>query len=331
MAKELRFLTFDCETATLPFANEIAMDEKQKRNIAIARPLIYDAGWCITNRKGEIIKAVKYLVQETFFVMPVFNTAYYADKRPLYLEMLKRGEISVANWETIAQELAADMDSVDCVGAYNAAFDFFKAIPFTELYVKKIYDPSYYEWERTQRNLCKGIASGRKSNSHNPNYEDPEHFTFRGKTYNLFDIWGLSVKYLINNNTYKRNCFENDLLSESGIYFKTSAETSYRYLNDKYDFNEAHMALDDALIEAEILTKIAKRHKIEMGIAFFPFRELGETVDFLIEAKNVKEAYFVDLIDKMERKIIDYDPTSAFHSRMEHLILRLRDYVDENY
>lgn len=43
--KELRYLVFDCETATLPFANELsANDIEKKKKIAIARPLIYDMG-----------------------------------------------------------------------------------------------------------------------------------------------------------------------------------------------------------------------------------------------------------------------------------------------
>ena len=56
MSKELRYMVFDCETATLPFAEEIANgDSEKKKLIAIARPLIYDMGWVITNRKGEIL------------------------------------------------------------------------------------------------------------------------------------------------------------------------------------------------------------------------------------------------------------------------------------
>ena len=51
--KELRYMVFDCETATLPFASELANgDNEKKKEIAIARPLIYEMGWTITNRRG---------------------------------------------------------------------------------------------------------------------------------------------------------------------------------------------------------------------------------------------------------------------------------------
>ena len=87
------YLTLDTETATLPFANEIAKNAKQKQKIAIAKPLVYDIGWVITDRLGNRVKRVNYLIQETFFVPAIFNTAYYRDKRPLYMEDLKNGNI----------------------------------------------------------------------------------------------------------------------------------------------------------------------------------------------------------------------------------------------
>ena len=71
------------------------------------------------------------------------------------------------------------------------------------------------------------------------------------------------------------------MLTASGTYFKTSAESTYRYLMNKYDFDEAHTALEDAEIESFILSKIAARHAITPGITFFPFRELGMTTDFV--------------------------------------------------
>ena len=71
------YLTLDTETATLPFANEMAKTASEKQKIAIAKPLVYDIGWTITDRAGNVYKKVNYLIQETFFVPNVFNTAYY--------------------------------------------------------------------------------------------------------------------------------------------------------------------------------------------------------------------------------------------------------------
>ena len=160
--KEMRYLVLDCETATLPFASELANgDAEKKKKIAIARPLIYDIGWTITNRKGEILDSKQFLIAETFSVPSVFNTAYYAEKRPIYLDMLQRKETSIKTWYEVASLLEQDMQKVNAVGAYNSMFDFKKAIPFTELYINKLYSPDYQAWERTQRNLCYKIMNER--------------------------------------------------------------------------------------------------------------------------------------------------------------------------
>ena len=55
MKKKL-YLVLDTETATLPFSDTLCKDEKQKQKIAIAKPLVYDIGWTITDRQGNIIK-----------------------------------------------------------------------------------------------------------------------------------------------------------------------------------------------------------------------------------------------------------------------------------
>ena len=137
--KKKTFLVLDCETATMAFANEIANgNADNKKKIAIARPLIYDIGWTICDRKGEIYDKKQFLIAETFAVPSVFNTAYYAEKRPIYLEMLQRGEITIKPWQEVVAILIEDMNKVDSVGAFNSMFDFKKAIPFTDLYVSKL-------------------------------------------------------------------------------------------------------------------------------------------------------------------------------------------------
>lgn len=280
MRKTLTYMVVDTETATLPFANEIAMgDPERKKRIAIARPLVYDIGWTITNRKGEILDSKQFLIAETFAVPSIFNTAYYAEKRPIYLDKLKRGETSIKTWNEVMEIFSSDLEKVDAVGAYNSMFDFKKAIPFTELYISKLYSPNYYEWEQVQRTICRNIAVNTQRQERNPDF-DKNNFNFRGNDYPLFDLWGLATSHLLNNATYKRKCLEHKSLTASGVYFKTSAESTYQYLSEKYDFVEAHTALDDATIETAILAKIASRHAISIGIKFFPFRDLGYTYDF---------------------------------------------------
>ena len=326
--KENRYMVFDCETATLPFANDIANgDSEKKKRIAIARPLIYDLGWTITNRKGEIIDKKQYLIAETFAVPAVFNTAYYAEKRPLYLSMLDNEETCIKPWNEVMEIFVSDLQQVDAVGAYNSMFDFKKAIPFTELYISKLYSPDYYQWENVQKAICYKIAN--EPYQKNPDKEfDTDNFSFRNASYPLFDLWGLSTAHLLNTVTYKKRCLENNMLTASGAYFKTSAESSYRYLQDRYDFDEAHTALDDAIIETYILSQIAKRSAITIGISFFPFRELGTTNDFVMR-KKIPDVTEVAVVVNALRKGLEGKNPSAYTVRIENVISELMKYLTE--
>lgn len=324
--KGFRYMVLDCETATLPFANEVAnFDPEKKKKIAIARPLIYDIGWTITNRKGEILDSKQFLIAETFAVPAVFNTAYYAEKRPLYLDMLNRKETEIKPWNEVAKILLHDLRKVDAVGAYNSMFDFKKAIPFTDLYIKKLYSPDYYEWEAIQRKLCYKIANERYQKDEEKEF-DGENFRFRDEEFPLFDLWGLAARHLLNNATYKKNCLKHEMLTASGTFFKTSAEASYRYLQDKYDFDEAHTALDDAIIETYILSQIAKRHAITLGIIFFPFRELGTTDEFVMRRKTPDADEVNVVIDAIEKYLSEKEP-SNYTARLQNILSRLTEYL----
>lgn len=339
MAKKLWYLTLDSETATLPFANEIAMSAEQKKNIAIAKPLIYDIAWVIHDRGGIIRSTRQFLVAETFAVPSVFNTAYYKEKRPLYTEMLRKGETAIKPWNEIMDYLIQDMEGIDFVCAYNARFDFKKAIPYTDLYISKLYSDDYFDWESRQRKSCELIAKGKKPKGITQETEqEKKTFTFRGKDYKLIDIWGVCCETLINNYTYKKKCLENGMISPSGEFFKTSAESSYRYLVNKYGFLEDHTALSDAIIESFIIAKAAKRGKLVDGILDFPFQRLGKTTDFLYRhEKKLKINHFEAVRDSMKTRLELEDEKPEFSVwarglenrfyRLEAEINRLREEI----
>ena len=267
------FLVLDCETATLPHA--INYIGEQRKNVAIAKPLIYDLGWQVIDYQGRVYAKKNFLISEIFSVPAVFDTAYYAEKRPLYLEKLDKGEIMLTDWRTAIRELIEDMDACEAVGAYNSMFVFKKAIPFTELYINQLYSPDFHKWLDFQNSRVDAIATGKTFE--NPYGFDETVFRFREKTYPLFDLWGLSCRHILNCDEYKEMCLDNEWQTASGKYFKTSAETAFRFFSGDMEFIEAHTAIDDAVIESMLFADIVKRTKrdFEMGIIFFPFRELG--------------------------------------------------------
>lgn len=322
-------MVVDTETATLDICAQIARTPEEKKKLAIAKPLIYDVAWTITNRKGEILGKKQFLVAETFAVPQIFNTAYYAEKRPIYLEMLKRGETTIKPWDEIMEIFLADLRTVDAVGAFNSMFDFKKALPFTELYIRRLYSEHYQEWEQIQRESCRHILENTRP-ARNPEF-DAENFKFRGEEFPLFDLWGLATTHLLNNVSYKNECINHGLLTASGVYFKTSAETSYQYLCNKYDFIESHTALDDAIIETFILSKVAKRHAIDLGIKYFPFRDLGETVEFAMRRKTPKKEECQAVYDAIAQYIdmkLELQQESNYLTGLINKLHRLANYAN---
>lgn len=280
------YLVLDCETATLPYATKYNDNPKQKQKIAIAKPLIYDLGWSIVDRQGRVYRRKNFLITEIFSVPSVFNTAYYSHKRPIYLKKLKNGEITLTDWNSAIVELENDLSAVESVGAYNSMFDYKKAIPFTEEYIKNLYSPNYKQWEEFQNAVCENIANG--TTYENTKGFDGQNFILRDKTYPMFDIWGLACRYFLNNDEYKQMCLDNEWKTASGKYFKTSAETAFRYLSKNMEFIESHTAIDDVDIEAQIFSTIVKKSlkNLEIGLIYFPFRELGTVEMFELQKEE---------------------------------------------
>lgn len=324
------FMVLDTETCTLPFADEICLTPKQKQKIAIAKPLVYDIAWQIVDRQGRVYARHSFLVTETFSVPSVFDTAYYKAKRPLYLEKLRNKEITLMDWNSIMEIFYSDLQVADYVGAFNSMFDYKKAIPFTEKYMFHLYNGDYYEWERNQRRRCEEIlASGDVGKNDD---WDGENFNFRGQDYPLFDLWGIACEKLINTVEYKKKCLELSMITATGQYFKSSAETTFRHICEKYDFSEAHMALDDAIIETEILQKAAKRGKLTYGLQYFPFQMLGKTTDFIFQSKKIIPHDEVqNVIDVMEEKSKEYEKSSTFLIYLERDLYKLYGYQLEKH
>ncbi len=324
--KKKYYLTLDTETATLPFVNKICHNDSQRQKVAIAKPLVYDIGWVITDRQGNIIKRQNYLIQETFFVPAVFNTAYYRDKRPIYMDLLEKGEISAGLWNEVCEILLEDLKTVDLVAAYNAAFDFKKAIPFTEEYIESLYSANYQRWEDKQLYQCRNIAAGYTKEGTNPNFLEPI-FRFRNNEFPIADLWQVACEKLVNNSKYKDYCLQNKLLTASAQYFKSSAETTFQYVTQNHKFTEDHTALSDAEIEAEILTKALKKGAVKPQMTAFPFRKLGTTIDYVME-KRPKYAPIV--LEALTEYFETITAVSSYQAKIENLIRVLEKFIEDN-
>lgn len=322
MSKYTNYLVVDTETATLPFVNEWNLSSDDKKKITIAKPLVYDIGWTIANRTQGVILERNYLVAEIFSVPAIFNTAYYKEKRPKYLEMIAKGEVQVLPWDSIMEIFLADLQQCKYIAAYNIMFDMKKAVPFTELYIRNLYSPNYQAWEEQQKDACKYILTHKSKSSKD---FDKDSFFFRGVSYPMIDIWGLACTYILNCAAYKKSCLENKRVSHTGTYFSTSAESAMQFFSKKFDFIEDHTALSDAEIETELLFASLKRGKLIQGIIFFPYKMLGDTVEFVMKGRGITW----DMANMVLNQMKDYLPDNIEYEECSNYQKQILRKIDE--
>lgn len=211
MARKNYYLTLDTETCG-----------------SFGEPLIYDFGFVIHDKEGNIYERRSYVVREIFYgEWKKMQTAYYADKIPQYREGIKKGVWAVASFWTIRTELFTLMREykIKAVIAYNAGFD------------------------------CRALNSTLNFLSQ---YEEKQIF-FSEKIV-VWDTWGMACQTILKQKTFFKIAVKNEWVSDAGNV-RTSAEIAFRYISKSVDFEECHTALEDAIIETAIFAKCVRTHK----------------------------------------------------------------------
>ena len=189
--------------------------------------LVYDLGYAIVDRNGEVYEADSFIVSDIFFdEAEMMNTAYYASKIPQYLKGIEEKAFKVRRFYQVRQAIKEALDRWHCEGvaAYNANFDY-TALNSTERWLTK----SKYRFF---------LPYGTK----------------------VFCIWHMACQVICTQNKYIKFCLENGLVSESGN-IKTSAEAVYAFLTQDAKYTECHTGLQDVLIEAKIMRECFRKHK----------------------------------------------------------------------
>lgn len=192
---------------------------------------VYDIGWTIATRKGEILAARNWLVLENFTDPQKMMGAFYAKKLfSHYAPMLQAGTITMAPWLDIMTALLADMAAwdVSTVCAYNAGFDL-RVIDSTH------YDLTGEDWL---------------------GFDDCE----------ILDIWQFACETKLRQKSFAKIARQLGWVSPAGN-IKTGAEFAYRFCSGDHGFIEDHTALSDAIIETAILAECYRQKKrIPYGI-----------------------------------------------------------------
>jgi hypothetical protein len=185
---------------------------------SLNKPFCYNVGYiiatidtdtCIT----ESLIEKEFVIEQVWHNPMCFCSAYYADKRPLYVKAMRARKINMAKWGRVTQEMIRDIKkhSVVAAYAYNSPFDD-KVFTFN------------CDWFKTI----------------NP-FDDLPIYDIRGHVHNS-----------LISNSFLRFCEENERFTDSGNY-STTAETVYQYIVNNKDFEEDHTALSDSKIELSIL------------------------------------------------------------------------------
>lgn len=179
------------------------------------KPFCYDVGYCILDtNKMLIVEEKHFVIEQIWHNLPLFESAYYKEKRPLYIQLMRQHKAVMNKWGYIMREMYRDIKKygITDVYAYNSDFDD-KVFTFN------------CDWYKCNNPL---------------------------DTIAIHDIWGYASHIITHLETYKNFCEENKLFTESGNY-KTSAESVYRFITNDSTFEEKHMGLYDAQIETAIL------------------------------------------------------------------------------
>ena len=181
---------------------------------SLTKPFCYDVGYMVFNDKDELQVARHYVVEQTWHNLPLFESAYYKDKRPLYVKLMRQHKAIMEKWGYIMRQMKTDIRNYDvtAVYAYNSDFDD-KVFTFN------------CDWFKCN----------------NPLEDIP-----------VYDIWGYVSQFISNTQDYRNFCDEYEYYTDSGNYAAT-AEIVFRYLTKELTFEEAHMGLHDTYIESFIL------------------------------------------------------------------------------
>ena len=188
---------------------------------SLDKPFCYDCSWVVMDKNnGAIVDFKANVVEQVWHNLPLFESAYYKDKRPKYIDMMRRHDAVMDKWGYIMRSLKADITkyNVTEVYAYNSDFDD-KVIAFN------------CEWFKCNNPL---------------------------ETIAVYDIWGYASECITGKADYKQFCEDNSRFTDTGNY-KGSAEVVYQFITNDADFIEEHMGLFDSEIESAILWECIKR------------------------------------------------------------------------
>lgn len=217
---------------------------------SLDKPFCYNIGYIVLDTDKEVALVKRdFVVEQVWHNLPLFQTAYYADKRPIYVSEMKAHRTIMDKFGYICRQMARDIKAFEITSAYayNSPFDE-KVFTFNCDWFKCI----------------------------NPFDNVP-----------IYDIRGYAHQFICNTEEYIAFCEENELFTDAGNY-STTAETLFKYVSKNTDFEEEHTALADSEIETLILLEAIKKGA-EYATEYAVKRSLERNVQKTLQIVHNKE------------------------------------------
>lgn len=187
----------------------------------------YDCGWAVVDKRGKVYKTRSFINSDIFVhEKELMQSSYYAKKIPQYWEDIKTGKRIMTTFYEIRKALLEDIAEFEVkeIFAHNMRFDLGTL-------------------NTTQRWLTKSKYR----------YFFPYNLT-------ICDTLKMARDVILKMPTYKSFCEKHGFLTVNGR-LSASAENLYRFILKNPTFIESHTALEDVMIEKEILAYCYKQHK----------------------------------------------------------------------
>ena len=185
--------------------------------ITLNKPFVYDLSYLIARKVDDkyiTLKSVGNVVKQVYQNKMMFETAYYSEKRKLYVSALKGKTYKQNYLGNILRQLKKDIAeyNVSMVLGYNVNADL-RSIGYTSEYLKL----------------------------NNP-FTDTK----------VIDLMPIVVNTICDTDTYKNFAKENKLITEKG-YYKMSVESVMKYITNDIYFVEKHLGKSDNENEIDLL------------------------------------------------------------------------------
>lgn len=213
------------------------------------KPFCYNIGYVICNTDTDEILAEKdFVVEQIWHNMPLFSTAYYENKRPIYVNRMRAKKTKMNKFGYICKEMIKDFNTfnVEYAYAYNSSFD------------EKVFEYNC-DWFKCN----------------NPFDMIP-----------ILDIRGNVHNTIAFTQPYKDFCERYNRFTEKGNY-STTAETVYQYITGITDFEEEHTALADSIIELSILLITVNEYGLEYGKEYKTYSSIPRTTEKVLSVTDI--------------------------------------------